>query len=122
MHKTLIVNNINKKRNIDEIFIPQITPHALHRIQCLQVTVSESNQPPKFLQIWKKVNFMCSFNTTYCVGKPYQKRKPSSINIIQTLLLRMEWFRSGLPNSVVVVRAQKSYQVQVVQIRSLHHK
>ena len=30
---------------------------------------------------------------------------------------RMEWFRSGLPNFVVVVQAQKPYQVQVVQMR-----
>ena len=54
--------------------------------------------------------------------KPYQKARPSSINIIRTLLRRMEWFRSGLPNFVVVVRAQKPYQVQVVQMRSLHNK
>ena len=50
---------------------------------------------------------------------PYQKRRPSSINIIRTQLRRMEWFRSGLPNFVMIVRAQKPYQVQVVQMRSL---
>ena len=34
----------------------------------------------------------------------------------------MEWFRSGLPNFVVVVRALKPYQAQVVQMRLLHEK
>ena len=36
--------------------------------------------------------------------KPYQKQRPNSINIIQTLFRRMEWFRSDLPNFDVVVR------------------
>ena len=61
-------------------------------------------------------------NATFCVEKPYQKHRPSSMFIIRTLLHRMEWFRSGLPNFVVVVRAQKPYQVQVVQMRSLYQK
>ena len=88
----------------------------------LQVTVSESNQPPIFLQRWKKLNFVFWLNTTFCVGKPYKKPRPSSLNIIWTLLHRMRWFKSGLPNVVVVVRVRKPYQVQVVQMRSLHHK
>ena len=88
----------------------------------LQVTVCESNQPPNLLQTWKKMNFVCWSNTTFYVSKLYHKPRPSSINIIQTLLCRMEWFRNGLPNFVVVVRAQKPYQVQVVQMRSLHQK
>ena len=58
----------------------------------------------------------------FCVEKPYQKPRPSSINIIRTLLRRMEWLISGLPNFVVVVRAQKPYQLQIVQIRLLHQK
>ena len=70
----------------------------------------------------EKVNFVCWLNTTFYVGKPHQKPRPSLINIIWTLLRRMEWFRSGVPNFVLVVRAQKPYQVQVVQIRSLHQK
>ena len=82
----------------------------------LQVTVPESNQPPNFLWKWEKGNFVCWLNTTFCVGKPFRKPRPSSINIIRTLLHRMEQFRSGLPNFVVVVRAQKPYQVQVIQI------
>ena len=55
-------------------------------------------------------------------GKPYQKPRPSLINIIRTLFHRVEWFRNDLPNFVVVVRAQRPYQVRVVQIRSLHQK
>ena len=78
----------------------------------LQVTESESNQPPNFLQRWKKVNFVCWLKTTFCMEKFYQKPKPSSINIIRTLISRREWFRSGLPDSVVVVRAQKPHQLQ----------
>ena len=61
----------------------------------LQVTVSESNQLPNSLQRWKKINFLCLLNTTFSVEKAYQKSRPSSINIIQTLLRRMESFRSG---------------------------
>ena len=75
----------------------------------LRVTMSESYQPPNFLQRWKKVNFVCWLNTTFCVEKPYQKPRQSSINIIRTLLRRMEWFRSGLLNFVRVVLAQKPY-------------
>ena len=33
--------------------------------------------------------------------KPYQKPRTSSINIIRTLLRRMEWFINGLSNFVV---------------------
>ena len=87
---------------------------------CLQVIVSESNQPPNFLQTRKKVNFVCWLNTTFCVEKPYQKPRLNSINIIRTLLRRIEWFRSGLPNFAVLVPAQKSYLVQADQMRSLH--
>ena len=83
-----------------------------------QVTVSKSNQPPNFSQGWKKVNFMCWLNTTFCVEGPYQKPRPNVINIIRTLLHCMEWFKSGLPNFVVVVRAQKPYLVQVDQTKS----
>ena len=42
------------------------------------------------------------------MGKPYQKTKLSSLDIIRTLLHRIEWFRNGLPNFVVVVQAQKT--------------
>ena len=82
-----------------------------NRFISLHVRVSESNQPTNFLQRWKKVNFVCWLNSTFCVEKTYQKPRPSSINIIRTLLRRMEWFRSGLPNFVVAVWAQKPYQV-----------
>ena len=88
----------------------------------LQVTMPESNQLPNFLQRWKKVNFLSWLNTTFCLEKPYQKPRPSSINIIWTQLRRIKWFRSCLPNFVVVVWAQKPYQIQVVQMRSLHQK
>ena len=70
----------------------------------------------------EKSDFVCLLNTIFCVEKPYQKPALSSINIIWTLLCRMGWFRSGLPNFFVVLRAQKPYQVQVVQMRSLDHK
>ena len=49
------------------------------------------------------MNSVCLLNTTFCVEKPYQKTRPTSINIIKTLLRHMEWLRSGLPNFVVVV-------------------
>ena len=75
----------------------------------LQVTVSEGNQPPDFLLRWKKVNFVRWLNTTFYMEKLYQKPRLRSINIIRTLVRHMEWIRSGLPNSVVIVRAQKPY-------------
>ena len=34
--------------------------------------------------------------------KSYQKPRPSLINIVRTLLRRMEWFRSGLPNFIYI--------------------
>ena len=63
-----------------------------------------------------------SLAITFCVEKPYQKPRPSSINIIRTLLRRMQWFRSGLLNFVLVVRAQKPYQVEVVQTPEMINK
>ena len=96
-------------------FKPLLSKFKSNPFISLQVTVSESNQPPNSLQRWKKVTFVCWLYTTFCVKIPYQKPRPSSINIILTLLHRMEWFKSGLSNFVVVVPAQKPYQVQVVQ-------
>ena len=58
----------------------------------LQVTVFKSNKPLNFSQRWKKVNFVCWLNNTFCEEKPHQKPRPSSINIIRTLLRRKEWF------------------------------
>ena len=82
---------------------PLLSKFELNQFLSLQVTVPESNQPPHFLQRWKKVNFMCWLNTTFCVEKPYYKPRPSLINIIGTLLRRMEWFRNGLPNFAAIV-------------------
>ena len=79
-------------------FKPPLPKFELNPFISLQVTVSENNQPPNFLQRWKKVNFMFWFKTTFCVEKPYEKPRLSSINIIRTLLRRMKWFRSGLSN------------------------
>ena len=42
--------------------------------------------------------------------------------VIWIVLRRMKWFRSGLPIFVLIVRAQIPYQIQVVQMRSLHQK
>ena len=38
------------------------------------------------------------------------KPRSNSTNIIRTLLRRMEWFRSSLPNFVVIIRGQKPYR------------
>ena len=76
----------------------------------------------EFFAKMEKTEFRVLIKHYFSRGKPYQKPRLSSINIIRTLFRRMEWFRSGLPNFVAVVRAQKQYQVQVVQIRSLHQK
>ena len=92
-------------------FKPRFSKFEPNPFISLQVTVSKSNQPPNFLHRWKKLNFVCRLSTSFWTEKPYQKPWPSSINIIRTLLDRMERFRSGLPQSDVVVRAQKPYQV-----------
>ena len=103
-------------------FKPLLSNFETNPFISLQITVPESNQPSDFLQKWKKVNFVCWLNTIFCLERPYQKPRPSSISMIRTLLRCMEWFIRGLLNVVVFVWAQKSYQVQVVQMSSLHQK
>ena len=66
----------------------------------LQVTVSESNQPSNFLQRCKEVDFVCWLNTTFCVKKSYQKPRPSSINIIRSLLRGMKWNEITTPEII----------------------
>ena len=101
---------------IDVIFLWEVTTNK-KRLSLLTSSILQLLS--KFEWIW--VNFVCWLNTTFCEKKPYLKPRPSSINIIRTLLRRMEWFRSCLPNFVVVIRAQKPDQIQVVQMRSVHH-
>ena len=63
--------------------------------------MSQNNQPPNFLQRWKKVDFVCWLNITFCVKKTLSETNLSSINIIRTWLRRMEWLRTVLPNFFV---------------------
>ena len=58
-----------------------------------------------------KKSELCVLIKQYFLRRKTLSAKPSSINIIRTLLRRMEWFKIGLPNFLVVVRAQKPYQV-----------
>ena len=59
-------------------FIPLLSKFEPHPFISLQVTMSESNQPPNFLQRCKKLNFFCGLNTTFCVEEPYQKPESES--------------------------------------------
>ena len=61
--------------DIDVIFLWDFCQN-LSQIISLRITVSESNQPPIFLQRWKKVNFVYWLNTTFCMEKPYPEPRP----------------------------------------------
>ena len=91
----------------------------------LQVTVSESNQPPNFLQRWKKVNFVCWLNTTFCVEKPYQKPTPSSMNnsapsygIVQNWFTK---FRCGLTSTETIPSPGRPNEITTPEIINKIH-
>ena len=56
-------------------FKPLLSQFEPNPLISLQVIVSESNQPPNFLERWKKVNFVWRLNTTFCVEKTLSETK-----------------------------------------------
>ena len=90
--------------------------------------MSESNQPPNFLQRWKKVNFVCWLNTTFCVEKPYQKPRPSSININHSAPsygMIQKWFtefRCGRSSTETILSLGRPNEITTPEmINKIHH-
>ena len=84
----------------------------------LCLTAIESTEPREFERKWKKVNIVCWLSTIFCVKKPSLKPRKGLINTMGTLHHQFQCLRSGLLSSVVVVPAQVTPNVQVVQKRS----
>ena len=60
-------------------------------------------------------------NTTFCMGKPYKKWRPSSINIIRTLLRFMELFRSGRTSTATIPSPGGTNKITTIEMINKIH-
>ena len=76
----------------------------------LQVTVSESNQPPKFLQRMEESEFRVLIKHYFLRGKTLPETKAKLDKYYSDFAPSYEMFQKWLSNFVVFVRVQKPFQ------------